>query len=215
MNWQSIAQKVPMWLISSVVFCFLGVLIEQLYISKRPVNLWGLELNKEPLPQQGLSANVPLGTILAWHKNASTPSLELPNGWEECNGQAIKVQVNGKLDSDGNGIYMVPNLNSNKLNDYLSGYTNGAFLRGSLSSGVHQNATELVNVFGHSDAQYPWVYVAKKYVPEGPAGIDKITARGSTDAHSKGGHGWGQGNEVQTFAARPVNMAVVWVMRVK
>ena len=64
--------------------------------------------------------NVPIGTIMAWHKSMKqTPSL--PKDWVECNGQ--------KLRDPGSPYHgqMMPNLNGKFL-----------FLRGGSKSGVYQ-----------------------------------------------------------------------------
>jgi len=58
---------------------------------------------------------VPVGTIVAWHKNIKA-GLILPDGWVECNGQNV----------DGWGV--IPNLNGE-----------GRFLRGGVTSGIFQN----------------------------------------------------------------------------
>lgn len=48
--------KIPVWLISVCIFVFIGIILEQLYYSKLPVDLWGLKLNQEtPAPNQGIS----------------------------------------------------------------------------------------------------------------------------------------------------------------
>lgn len=71
------------------------------------------------------SAGVPLGTIVAWHKNGGTGVGSLPSGWRECDGS-----------SDVNGID-IPNLNgatTSKSGDA----SRGRFLRGHTTSGYFQ-----------------------------------------------------------------------------
>lgn len=69
---------------------------------------------------------IPVGTIMAWHKNMSKVDgekieVELPKGWVECNGQQIK-------DKESPLDYVItPNLNEEAL-----------FLRGSQVSGEIQ-----------------------------------------------------------------------------
>jgi len=50
--------KIPVWLIAICLFVFIGVILEQLYYSKRPVSFWGVELNQptsNPAPIDGLN----------------------------------------------------------------------------------------------------------------------------------------------------------------
>lgn len=83
-----------------------------------------LNYYKEKKPSFGYA---PLGTIIAFHKNFNnhlnggsqdysnasnvTDSLPIPEGWAECNGTNVSVEVNGPLDPDGNGLFTLPNLN--------------------------------------------------------------------------------------------------------
>ena len=39
-----IINKIPQWIISVILIIFMGIILEQLYISKRPVDLWGFKL---------------------------------------------------------------------------------------------------------------------------------------------------------------------------
>ncbi|MDH3973366.1 MAG: hypothetical protein OEV42_03710 [Deltaproteobacteria bacterium] len=150
---------------------------------------------------------VPIGSVTAWHKSfENTPVL--PDGWVECNGQVLDDAA-----SPYNG-QTIPNLNLTNQSDSLNGYTNGAFLRGGETSGTVQTATSHVNVFGHPSGSYRMTYTPKVETPFGPPGNDKTLTTGWIDANWQG-TSWGTGDLVTTYASRPVNMSVVWIMRVK
>ena len=136
---------------------------------------------------------VPVGSIIAWHKSfPNTPPL--PEGWVECNGQRI-------LDTESPyyNLY-VPNLNGE-----------GRFLRGSNTSGVNQSD----QIRAHDHVTHA----------AGPIN-GQFYLSNDNDAYS-----WGQGSH--NFGAishpdtdfrtgmtggdetRPINMSVVWIMRIK
>lgn len=85
---------------------------------------------------------VPLGTIMAWNKNATAAPLTLAPGWAVCDGSNVAVDVGGPLDPDGNGQYATPNLNG----------TTQRFLRGSTASGAVGGAETHVHSFGQTGA---------------------------------------------------------------
>ncbi len=137
-------------------------------------------------------ADLPIGTILAWHKTfTGTPALPLQ--FVECNGQTI---------SDPQSVYngrTVPNLNST-----------GRFLRGSTTSGTLQN-----------DAFQGHIHNLSRETPMNFGGT--VTSGPSTD------HWFGtQANSISVPAndgvngeprtateTRPINMAVVWIIKIK
>jgi len=135
---------------------------------------------------KGNLGNVPIGTIMAWHKSmADTPPL--PDEWVECNGQEL---------NDPESPYYrrtIPNLNS------ANGYEGGKFLRGGTTSGVTQEASEIHHetTWGHNnqiknaDGQYN---------------------SGSTSIYQTGNNG---SYASPWYKLRPINMSVVWIMRVK
>ncbi|MGA1841586.1 MAG: phage tail protein [bacterium] len=128
---------------------------------------------------------VPVGTIVAWHKSLpGTPSL--PDGWLECNGQ--KVTDPG---SPYNGTNL-PDLNS------AEGYFGGRFLRGNSKSGILQEATQIYQQTssGH-DVSY------KEH--DGESNEERYACQFGNNC--KYNRPW--------FKVRPVNMSVVWIMRVK
>ncbi|MCP4136549.1 MAG: hypothetical protein GY754_36605 [bacterium] len=148
---------------------------------------------------------VPVGTIMAWHKNlGGMPSL--PDNFVECDGTQISDS-----DSPLNGEY-TPNLN-NAAQSYHEG---GVFLRGSTTS---SNTLQDDGFQGHRhDIKYS--NGAAALVPYNPGGV-------STTAPNNGSNPWvylqvkdptsdGVNGTPRTESeTRPVNMPVVWVMRIK
>ena len=63
--------KIPVWLVALCVLVFIAVILEQMYISKTPVDIWGLKLGKNNESQ------IPKFTIFAFNSD-KCPS----NGWE-------------------------------------------------------------------------------------------------------------------------------------
>ena len=148
----------------------------------------------------GAGAGVPIGTIVAWHKSATgTPAL--PDGWVECNGQVLNDAA-----SPYNG-QAIPNLNS------AAGYTAGRFLRGYPISGIMQEGTRQLYTASNGSPGSRYQYM------------------GHSDAGAGDWDGWfGATGEMELspqfnpnpswqaqplYASRPVNMTVVWIMRVK
>ena len=129
---------------------------------------------------------VPIGTIVAWHKSwDGTP--QLPDGWMECNGKKVK---DSQSPYDGKTL---PNLNAAK------GYPSGRFLRGDKKSGINQEATQIYQQvkYGH-DVAY------KDH--DGDELMEKSVAYE---------HGNNCEYKRKWFKVRPVNMSVVWIIRVK
>lgn len=140
----------------------------------------------------------PIGTILAWHKSmTNTPSLPSSGEWIECNGQTL---------SDTASPYhnrVIPNLNG--------AASTGHFLRGSDTSGVFQ-----LDAFqGHWHAAFEEgfaigaagpIYVLRPWGAGNQANGSSRTP--TTDD--------GLNNTPRTATeTRPVNMSVVWIMKVK
>ncbi len=148
-------------------------------------------------------ASVPIGTIMAWHKSlAGTPAL--PEGWVECNGQVLN-----DAGSPYNGQTM-PDLNNTPSGGYTGG---GRFLRGGTVSGVMQGATHAMTMTTHGGGA-PYMYL-----PSSAAGAPGTDADASfppigtfmTFGALNYVNGWTGGG----YGSRPVNMSVVWIMRVK
>jgi hypothetical protein len=158
---------------------------------------------------------MPIGSIVAWHKNIGPVALTLSDGWVECNGDPIP---------DGSplletGATDTPNLNS----DIVGG--SGRFLRGASESGtvqedytrqprtigfftstnatVHNHQMMGAGRTGNSPGPGNFLQGANNTQPYG----NKVTA-GATILHSHSLNG----GDVET---RPYNMSVIWIMRVK
>lgn len=136
-----------------------------------------------PTPTNAL---VPIGSIVAWHKNfVGTPGL--PDGWLECNGQTVSdagSPLNGQVLPDLNG--------------------NGRFLRGATTSGTLQTD----ELKGHS------------HMLSGNNLIVTVVAGGGTQNIPSGGGGGlfsATPGTAQTGGTetRPINMSVVWIIRIK
>jgi len=138
----------------------------------------------------------PIGTIEAWHKSLQgTPGL--PDGWVECNGQTI---------NDPASLYNgqeVPNLNS--APEGHPEYQGGSFLRGGSISGVYQDDATARNGLGRDRQQ----------VPAAPGDGNNwngwIQCCGGWELIEDLREWLGEGDS----ETRPVNMTVVWIIRIK
>ncbi|MFO1527224.1 MAG: hypothetical protein U1F16_14750 [Turneriella sp.] len=154
----------------------------------------------------------PIGTILAWHKSLTgTPGLPASGEWVECNGQTL---------SDAQSPYnsqVIPNLNGDAAGANSPGQTAklSMFLRGGLNSGTGQQDAfqghwhELRKAIDNSPlGTDPGTYGANPGSSVSPNGTESVQARASI---SDGANGAPRtANET-----RPVNMSVVWIMKVK
>ncbi|MDA8019303.1 MAG: hypothetical protein MPN21_17825 [Thermoanaerobaculia bacterium] len=149
--------------------------------------------------------DAPLGTIVAWHPNAVTPPLPLPTGWHRCNGQTISLPPENPL-ADSNGVYQLPDLNG------VSGDGSMRFLRGGSESGVLQ------------PQDWKSFYVAGKELGTYTHGDVLIPKEGYNQTYPFGGKWEAHGAPPQQAnrlyfkfddsEVRPVNMSVVWIMKV-
>jgi hypothetical protein len=134
--------------------------------------------------------NVPLGSITAWHK--SFAGIVLPDGWVECNGQKL---------NDSNSPFhnqMIPDLNNA-----------GRFLRGAVISGTMQ-----ADAFqGHNVQSTLQVYAAQ-YGAGGTLYDTQMAWNQSTLTSTIVSD---EVNGIPRIASetRPINMSVVWIMRIK
>lgn len=144
--------------------------------------------------------DVPIGTIVAWHESlAGVPSL--PTGWVRCNGQTLSDSL-----SPLNG-QIIPNLNGQK-NSWNS---KGVFLRGSASSGTFEDDS----FQGHwHEANTRNINLTIGYggtLMEGQSDYTNYNKPGVNGPITDGVNGTPRfGSET-----RPVNMSVVWIMRMK
>ena len=134
----------------------------------------------------------PIGSIIAWHKDlAGVPAL--PDGWVECDGGTVS-----DADSPLNG-QAIPDLNT------AVDYSAGRFLRGGATSGELQAASRVFRSGAWSDYSASGVREGDGSVIWSDTGltVSPVIAVGPS---SKPGEG---------YPVRPVNMSVVWIMRVK
>jgi microcystin-dependent protein len=161
---------------------------------------------------------VPIGAIVPWHKSLpGTPPL--PPGWVECNGQVLNDSA-----SPFHG-QTVPDLNST-----------GRFLRGGTTSGIEQD--DAVQDHGHvpgslniADSGAHSHSLDKYKLRNGSGFLAEAVADNAGDyagtrntATATHGHPAGSfaGNTGSPTAGtrtdvetRPVNMSVVWIIRVR
>jgi hypothetical protein len=139
----------------------------------------------------------PVGSIVAWHRDIDTSKPRtLPRGWVVCDGKTI---TEGPLKGRA-----TPALNVRK-----TPYEGGYFLRGGQRSGELQDATALFR---------KWEGTAGAAVPRDDAQFAR-NIDGTTHFPSY----WNQVTvesrvekpKVPFIYTRPVNMSVVWIMRVK
>ncbi len=152
---------------------------------------------------------VPIGSIIPWHK--SIPGVPpLPDGWVECNGQV--------LEATGSPLHgqVIPDLNAS-----------GRFLRGATESGILQD--DMMQNHTHPDAgHYHSFNLSNNGYPDGggdrtPENYWMEWYRGNniwkntntTYANLQGPSEWGGNSPRVGNETRPVNMSVVWIMRVK
>jgi hypothetical protein len=137
---------------------------------------------------------VPIGTILAWHKDLDAGIPALPAGWMECNGQQVQ-------DSESPLEYaFLPDLNS----ELHSGTGRGTYLRGGLASGVTNAST----TFGPNNSTSR--YTAGTGVYNGAAYHRVTDADNTADAVT-----YVNGTGAPVFRFQVAAMTVVWIIRVK
>ncbi len=134
----------------------------------------------------------PIGTILAWHKNfPKTPPLSY--GWVECNGQVL---------DDTNSPYngqTIPNLNGE-----------ARFLRGSSVSGTPQDMGWKSFSVNSGAQQWPNYTHGPTLIPKSGLSPGTFTGAFSNYPSATVTHFTFDASEV-----RPINMSVVWIMRIK
>ncbi len=152
--------------------------------------------------QTTINLMAPVGSIIAWHKNFGSGAV-IPVGWVECDGRTI---------NDSESIYNgenVPDLNSS-----------GMFLRGGTNSGTFQDDATAVNgLYMNSTGSHShgFSYDSVRYNGR-DAGSMNTGAAGRSHAYT--GITDSAGNHVHTMYSsdtetRPINMSVVWIMRIK
>ena len=158
----------------------------------------------------------PVGSITAWHKDLSVVAVSLPAGWVECNGQTV-----GDTESSLYGVTL-PDLN-NARNAWNSG---GSFLRGGTSSGTFED--DEFQGHTHSDPGHTHSYTDTTVedlgydsgyaVQSGPGNNGRAPVSRTTAAVATGIAGPStQSNGLVRFGdeTKPVNMSVIWIIRIK
>ncbi len=137
---------------------------------------------------------LPIGSIIAWHKKP-TGKLIPPEGWAECNGPASQDDVFTPFDET-----TIPNLNGEQR-----------FLRGGTNSGIlqddefkqHSHYQPRADGRGDGSAAFPLV---KHMGNRKPTGYGQMAPPYDRNAKERDPGG---------KETRPVNMSVVWIIRVK
>ncbi len=149
----------------------------------------------------------PVGSIMAWFKDFEDISIPLPSGWVEANGQIITDKDSPFYASGGE--FSVPNLNGEKR------FLRGSDIAGTLQSDQFQDhkhgftqATKTGNAGFHHLNYLP----GHQNVGLGPGFGGQLQHHehaipaGTVGDPNSGSHGG---------ETRPINMSVVWIMRIK
>ena len=146
--------------------------------------------------------NLPIGSIIAWHKSLTgTPAL--PAGWVECNGGILD-----NPDSPLNG-QAIPNLNGDKR-----------FLRGGTISGDTQ--TDAIQghwhdfYCGNTQSSFDHIKSNNQIATAANVGSRYLqsTCSGSQDQINNPKSDGTNGTPRVANETRPINMSVVWIMKV-
>ena len=147
-------------------------------------------------------ASAPIGTIIAWHKSLEGIPDKLPLGWVECNGdrwaEGLSPNQLRYLDGSESILSAIPELNGERR-----------FLRGDHNSGIPED--EAIRRHHHDKPE-------GSFLVEAAASDSQIRLKPQNS-----GNGWfgakrwhrtgpssGDGKET-----RPINMSVIWIIRVK
>ncbi|NIM14324.1 MAG: hypothetical protein GTO45_20000 [Candidatus Aminicenantes bacterium] len=151
--------------------------------------------------KQGFLSTQPLGSIIGWHRDlvgADGYTPDLPPGWVTCDGQVLDDP-----ESPFNG-YRLPNLNGESR-----------FLRGSNQSGSLQD--DAFQGHYHETSYYVGHHLCASTVPiQNNHGISPVQHIGYDIIHTTKPIPDGQnGNPRIASETRPVNMFVIWIIKVK
>ena len=165
----------------------------------------GIDVNGSITFQDGTSlttaaapttALVPIGSIVAWHKSMN-PSVSLSTDWVECNGQVIN-----NLSSPYHTM-TVPDLNGNSR--FLrGGSTSGTLQDHALQDHKHNTGGHTHQIFrgGSNGDSANDVRVGSGSYSNAVSSVSHANILNATDANI-------------ADETRPINMSVVWVMRIK
>lgn len=161
-----------------------------------------LRIDAEKVASKQIAKMLPIGAILPWHRDLDGVPGELPIGWVPCNGP-LTQDPESEVD-----MQRIPNLNGEHR-----------FLRGSTNSGILESYATAIPIA-------PFVI--------GTAGehnhaIDRRGPTGAVTATVEGGGSSGDQGAIGTRTAgahthplaggdsetRPINMSVVWIIRIK
>ncbi len=161
---------------------------------------------------------VPIGTIVAWHRDlAGTPPL--PDGWVECKGQVLGdpgSPYDGQAIPDLNGEerFLRGGTDSGTPEDFqIQSHGHGA---GSLSTdeeGGHSHPGSFEIRTRKTDKAYTTVQGLLKYKMEDSSLTTLTVDVGVAGSHSHSIVGLSE--ETGGDETRPINMSVVWIMRVR
>lgn len=156
-------------------------------------------------------AIVPIGGVMPWHKSLNV-SVVLPDQWVECNGQTI---VDAASPFDG---LTVPDLNG--ATGEHGG--KGLFLRGGTSSGnfeEDQMQSHKHDDSGHTQTDSWWNNEHPNGIYSLSGGVHiKIKSSARTGYANLGDptdSGTGAGEPRHGAETRPINMSMVWIIRIK
>lgn len=151
----------------------------------------------------------PIGSIIAWHKDmlGGTPGLPASGEWVECNGQT--------LNDTGSNYHnrVIPNLNGDAAGANSPGQSGkvAMFLRGGAISGTGQQDAFQGHRHGSMNADF---LIANQGLSAGTGG--SYVGAGSFAATTNDPVTDGTNGTPRTAnETRPVNMSVVWIMKVK
>jgi hypothetical protein len=142
---------------------------------------------------------MPVGSIVPFHQSTGI-GLSIPEGWVSCDGSQVSVEQNGPLDPDGNGLYIVPNINSQV---YANG--KGRYLRGGNVSGNFNKAT----AWDDNGADYTHGNAGSYYGATFGQYYDTETHSSITSYKS------GSGLNPEHYRMQVTAMTVIYIMRVK
>lgn len=155
-------------------------------------------LTSSPYSQQ-TAFQPPIGSIIAWHKSLSgVPAL--PEGWIEC----TNPTGTGTISVAGSPLNGQP---IPSLNDTPSGFSGGGrFLRGGTTSGVIQlpSRFQVLNDWNH----YQWDNTNS-------IDYDSLSVQPTVQSMTPSIVSGPAPHPGSVVSVRPMNMSVVWIMRVK
>jgi len=191
MDWNKLIEQAPKWLIA-LSFVFLSLFLLLLYVGNVSFNYGNGRLGflkDTSTVVQSVPSNLPVGSIIAWHKDMDgTP--ELPDNWLECNGQTVFDEQSPYYKDK------VPNINNSSR-----------FLRGSVKSGIIEEQ-DWKSFSIQNTGPGPYTHDAVT-----------IPKTGINSQFPFGGHWEAPGGQIKVSfdnsEVRPKNMSVVWIVKIR